>query len=113
MRYHNPKSDRPIAVKYSMMNQDITNIALRAIGAKIKADSRYGEESEILGLALRTYPENTDSSIIAMKIVLVDMMNSTQLSRLLGEKVVTKENNQTGKYEIISQTKKSITLGII
>ncbi|MCL1839449.1 hypothetical protein FWF89_00380 [Candidatus Saccharibacteria bacterium] len=96
-----------------MTNQDITNDALEAIGARIKADARYGEEGGIVGLALRTYPENTDSSIVAMKIALIDMTNSTQLSRLLGEKVVTKKNAQTGKREVVSRTKKSITLGKI
>lgn len=60
-----------------MKNQEIINTALEAIGAKIKADPRYGEEVKILDLALRSYQENTDSSIIAMKIALDDLTNST------------------------------------
>ena len=96
-----------------MSDQNITNEMLENIGSKIKADPRYGEEGGIVSTALRAYPENTDSSIIALKIALIDMTNSTQLSRLLGEKVITKKNIQTGKREVVSRTKKAIALGMI
>ena len=95
------------------MKKDITNAMVEDIRAKIAADPRYGEEGAIVGDALRLYPKNTDSSIIAMKIALIDMTNSTQLSRLLGEKVITKKNRETGKREVVSRTKKEITLGAI
>ena len=92
------------------MCKNITNDMLESIGAIIRSDSKYGEEYAILGSVLRTYPENTDDALIAMKIALIDMTNSTQLSRLLGEKVVKKKNAQTGEQETV-RTKKGITLG--
>jgi len=91
----------------------INQLELELIGAKVKADARYGEEYKILRSALLAFPDNTDSTVIAMKIALVDMTNSTQLSRLLGEKVVTKKDPKTGKYKEVSRSKKDITLGKI
>ncbi|MFZ1360520.1 MAG: hypothetical protein WAS27_00605 [Candidatus Saccharimonadales bacterium] len=49
-------------------------------------DSRYGVDNGFTQKSLEKYPDNTDSAVIAMKIAIVDMENSTQLSRLLGEK---------------------------
>lgn len=49
-------------------------------------DSRYGVDNGFTQKALEQFPDNTDSAVIAMKIAIVDMENSTQLSRLLGEK---------------------------
>lgn len=49
-------------------------------------DSRYGVDNGFTQKALERFPDNTDSAVIAMKIAIVDMENSTQLSRLLGEK---------------------------
>lgn len=49
-------------------------------------DSRYGIDNGFTQKSLEKYPNNTDSAVIAMKIAIVDMENSTQLSRLLGEK---------------------------
>lgn len=52
----------------------------------IYGDSRYGIDNGFTQKSLEKYPSNTDSAVIAMKIAIVDMENSTQLSRLLGEK---------------------------
>lgn len=49
-------------------------------------DSRYGIDNGFTQKSLEKHPDNTDSAVIAMKIAIVDMENSTQLSRLLGEK---------------------------
>ena len=44
-------------------------------------DSTYGKEFEIITEALNKYPENTDKSIIALKIALIDITNSTNINR--------------------------------
>ena len=49
-------------------------------------DSRYGIDNGFTQKAFEQYPDNTDRTTIAMKIAIVDMENSTQLSRLLGDK---------------------------
>lgn len=49
-------------------------------------DSRYGVDNGFTQKAFEKFPDNSDRTTIAMKIALVDMENSTQLSRLLGEK---------------------------
>lgn len=50
------------------------------------SDSRYGVDNGFTQKALEKFPDNIDPAVIAMKIAIVDMENSTQLSRLLGEK---------------------------
>lgn len=52
----------------------------------IRDDARYGVDNGFSEKVLEEYPLNTDRAIIAMKIALIDMENSTQLSRLLGDK---------------------------
>ena len=49
-------------------------------------DPRYGIDNGFTQKSFEQYPDNIDSTTIAMKIAIVDMENSTQLSRLLGEK---------------------------
>ena len=43
--------------------------------------NNYGKESKIIHDCLTRYPENVDLNIIAMKIALIDVTNSTQLSK--------------------------------
>ena len=43
--------------------------------------SNYGKEFEIIKTALIKYPKNTDKSIIALKIALIDITNSTNINR--------------------------------
>ncbi len=49
-------------------------------------DARYGVSNDFTKKSLEKYPDNIDTTTIAMKIAIVDMENSTQLSRQLGEK---------------------------
>ena len=43
--------------------------------------SNYGKEFEIITEALNKYPNNNDKSIIALKIALIDITNSTNINR--------------------------------
>ncbi len=68
------------------MNATISDKELEAVARDVLEDARYGVENSFVASALRKYPENTDGTTIALKIALIDMENSTQLSRLLGDK---------------------------
>lgn len=46
----------------------------------VSDDSQYGEEERMLERIMRNYPKNNDLDIIAMKVSVVDLTNSTQLS---------------------------------
>jgi len=63
-----------------------SDIDLAQVVQDMHDDSRYGVDNGFTEKALEKYPGNTDPAVIAMKIAIVDMENSTQLSRLLGEK---------------------------
>lgn len=64
----------------------ITDKDLEAAALEVLGDTRYGADNSFTDDALKKLPKNTDSTTIAMKIALIDMENSTQLSRLLGNK---------------------------
>ena len=62
-----------------------TKADLDRIAKKVGNDRRYGEEAEIIKECFKKFPENVDSSVIAMKIALIDMTNSTNLSKHLSK----------------------------
>lgn len=47
---------------------------------KVASDAKYGKEQELIEQALVRYPKNTDIVEVAMKISLIDLTNSTQLT---------------------------------
>lgn len=57
-------------------------------------DESLGVEGGYFNAALKGFPENTKHAIIAMKVALIDMTNSTNLSRLTGYK----KYKQRGKW---------------
>jgi hypothetical protein len=63
----------------------ISNSDLAQVIKDMHDDSRYGADNSFTQKAFEKYPNNNDRVTIAMKVALVDMENSTQLSRLLGE----------------------------
>jgi hypothetical protein len=50
---------------------------------QVNSDPRYGEEATIINNCFNKFPENKDDAIIAMKIALIDMTNSTNLNKHL------------------------------
>jgi len=64
----------------SILDKDLEEYA-----KKVETDMKYGEEGKIIDEALKKFPYNTDRSIVAMKICLIDLTNSTNLSRNLGK----------------------------
>lgn len=59
----------------------ISNDTLNAAAAAVAADPDYGPENDLLARCLRRFPHNTDADIVAMKIGLIDITNSTHLSQ--------------------------------
>jgi hypothetical protein len=57
---------------------------------RVNRDPRYGEEGAIINSCLNKFPQNVDSDIIAMKIALIDMTNSTNLNKHLSKIYLTR-----------------------
>ena len=57
---------------------------------RVNNDPRYGEEASIINSCLDKFPQNVDKDIIAMKIALIDMTNSTNLNKHLGKIYLTR-----------------------
>ena len=54
---------------------------LNDVELEIKNHPTYGVDDTLLNSVLNNYPNNTDSNIVAMKIALIDVTNSTHLSQ--------------------------------
>ena len=82
--------------KHTIKCYDITESALDAVEKKIEAHASYGKDDKLLNKVIKEYPYNTDPSVVAMKIALIDVTNSTHLSQhksmvsvsMLAEKIV-------------------------
>ena len=60
---------------------EITNENLDKIHELVMQDETYGRENNLITESLKMYPKNDDVAIVAMKISLIDVTNSTNLSR--------------------------------
>lgn len=61
--------------------REITVKNLEAAHRQVLATDHYGQEDALLADCIRQYPDNTDPVIVAMKIGLIDITNSTNISR--------------------------------
>ena len=59
----------------------INNDTLDEAAEAVAASENYGPENELLRRCLERFPDNTDADIVAMKIGLIDVTNSTHLSQ--------------------------------
>lgn len=64
----------------------ITDESIEEVAIQVEIDEKYGSENKIINGAMTKCPENTDKSIVAMKISLIDLTNGTNLIRNLGKK---------------------------
>lgn len=68
--------------KYRDVSDDvISNETMEEIELLVHNTENYGSENELITRCLRKFPENTDPDIVAMKIGLIDITNSTHLSQ--------------------------------
>lgn len=59
----------------------ITNEVIEETEALVQGTDNYGPENELVKRCLQKFPNNTDPDIVAMKIGLIDITNSTHLSQ--------------------------------
>lgn len=59
----------------------ITNEAMEEAEALVQATDNYGPENELITRCLQKFPNNTDPDVVAMKVGLIDITNSTHLSQ--------------------------------
>ncbi len=60
---------------------EITNESIEEAGRIVEKTDNYGPEMEMITRCLHKFPENTDSDVVAMKVGLIDITNSTHLSQ--------------------------------
>lgn len=68
------KNKEPINIK-------ITNDLLDKAHNKVKSTDSYGKEDDLITECFKRFPKNTDRVVVAMKIGLIDITNSTNISR--------------------------------
>lgn len=59
----------------------ITNEAMEEAEALVQGTENYGPENELITRCLQKFPKNTDPDVVAMKVELIDITNSTHLSQ--------------------------------
>ena len=59
----------------------ISNETLDEASALVQKTDNYGPENELITRCLQKFPQNTDPDVVAMKIGLIDITNSTHLSQ--------------------------------
>ena len=60
---------------------EITNETIEEAGRIVAETDNYGPEMEMITRCLHKFPDNTDPDVVAMKIGLIDITNSTHLSQ--------------------------------
>lgn len=60
---------------------EITNETIEEAGRIVAETDNYGPEMEMITRCLRRFPDNTDPDVVAMKVGLIDITNSTHLSQ--------------------------------
>ena len=59
----------------------ISNETLDEASALVQSTDNYGPEDDLITRCLKKFPQNTDPDVVAMKIGLIDITNSTHLSQ--------------------------------
>ena len=59
----------------------ITNEMIEKAHANVKATENYGKEDDLITKCFKTFPLNVDIVIVAMKVGLIDITNSTHVSQ--------------------------------
>lgn len=61
--------------------EDLTLENIRNWHLEVARDNKYGKEEQLIKRILTRYPQNDDILTVAMKIAVIDVTNSTQLSK--------------------------------
>ena len=68
-------------MKRDVSNDIINNETLEEVSHAVMKTENYGKENELITSCLKKYPDNTNIETVAMKIGLIDITNSTNISR--------------------------------
>ena len=60
---------------------EITNENLDKVHNLVLQDPKYGRENDVITASLKAYPKNDNVALVAMKIALIDITNSTHISQ--------------------------------
>ncbi|WP_317368570.1 hypothetical protein [uncultured Tyzzerella sp.] len=59
----------------------VSNEAIEEVEALVQGTNNYGPETDLITRCLKKFPLNTDPDVVAMKVGLIDITNSTHLSQ--------------------------------
>lgn len=76
-----PEKTNKVKKKRNYIDIIITNELIEEAHKRVKQTENYGKEDDLITDAFRKFPNNTDLTIVAMKIGLIDITNSTNISR--------------------------------
>lgn len=77
---NNEMTTRKKKDKRDVSGDVITNETLEEVESQVAKTVNYGAENDLITRCLARFPYNTDSDLVAMKIGLIDITNSTHLS---------------------------------
>lgn len=75
------KSDKLVKSGCDIAKEIITNESLDEAEKDVMGTDNYGPEMDMITRCLKKYPYNTDADLVAMKVGLIDITNSTHLSQ--------------------------------
>ena len=77
-----PDKKSQIKKEYRDVSGDaITNESIAEAERMVQATDNYGPENELISRCLQKFPYNTEPDLVAMKVGLIDITNSTHLSQ--------------------------------
>lgn len=77
-----PEEEKQSKKGYRDVTGDIiTDESINDIEVLVQSADNYGPENDMISRCLKLFPQNTDPDIVAMKIGLIDITNSTHLSQ--------------------------------
>ncbi len=87
---------------YRDVSKDIiSNETLEQAFTEVENDKSYGPENDLITRCLKLYPENTNPDIVAIKIGLIDITNSTHISQYKSKINVVDLSNRIAKIDNI------------
>ena len=76
-----PQGKKPAKQFRDVSNDIVSNETLEEATLLVQQSDAYGPENDLITRCLQRFPKNTDPDIVAMKIGLIDITNSTHLSQ--------------------------------
>ena len=71
----------PNSIHIRPLGRSITGRSIAKAEQAVMNDKAYGPESDLITRCFRRFPSNLDADIVAMKIGLIDVTNSTNISK--------------------------------